>query len=247
MDRTAFTHMAAIEQNHWWFVGRRAAIEALIDGIQLPRSGKILEAGCGTGGNLASLARRGRIAAFEPHIDALAFARERHPDVEIRQGTLPGELPFEPDTFDFVAALDVLEHVQDDADAARALVTLVRPGGWLLVTVPAHQALWGSHDRRLHHYRRYGRAQLLDLFANTDVDLLRLTNFNVLLSPIAVVYRFAERTMGLDLGNQERVPPRPVNAALGAIFGAESFLIRHHLPIPFGLSYAAIFQRAAGP
>jgi SAM-dependent methyltransferase len=238
--------MAAIEQRHWWFVGRRAAIESLIDGIKLPASGSILEAGCGTGGNLASLARRGRIAAFEPHIDALAFARERHPGVEIRQGTLPGELPFEPDTFDFVAALDVLEHVRDDADAARALLSLVRPGGWLLVTVPAHHALWGSHDRRLHHFRRYGRRELLSLFAGNDVDLLRITPFNVFLSPVAFLYRVAERAFGLNLGNQERVPPKPVNAALGVVFGAESFLIRRHLPIPFGLSYAAIFQRRMG-
>ena len=165
MDRAAFTHMAATETTHWWFVGRRAVIDALLDGVDLPASGAILEVGCGTGGNLASLARRGRIQAFEPHIDALAFARERHPGMDIRQGALPDELPYEKGSFDLVGALDVLEHVEDDQRSAEALVQLTRPGGWLLVTVPAHQALWGSHDRRLHHRRRYGRDQLLDLFS----------------------------------------------------------------------------------
>ena len=246
MDRTAFAHMAAIEHDHWWFVGRRAAIDALIDGIDLPPSGRILEAGCGTGGNLASLARRGDIAAFEPHIDALAFARSRYPDLEIRQGTLPSDLPYPPASFDFVAALDVLEHVRDDSEAAEALVSLVRPGGWLLVTVPAHQRLWGSHDRRLHHYRRYGRTQLLGLFADCNVELIRLTPFNVLLSPIAAAYRLLERISGVDFGNQERVPPPIVNRALAAVFAAESSLIRHHVPIPFGLSYAALFRRGEG-
>jgi len=146
-------------------------------------------------------------------------------------------------SFDLVAALDVLEHVDGDQEAARALVELVRPGGWLLVTVPAHQALWGSHDRRLHHQRRYGRAQLLRLFEDSDVDLIRSTPFNFVLSPIALVYRVAERSLGLDLGNQERIPWHPVNAAFGALFRAESALVRRHLPIPFGLSYAAIFRR----
>lgn len=247
MDRAAFTHMAATEATHWWFVGRRAVIDALLDGIELPASGAILEAGCGTGGNLATLSRRGRITAFEPHIDALAFARTRHPDVDIRQGALPGELPYEDGSFDLVAALDVLEHVEDDAESAYALVSMVRPGGWLLVTVPAHQALWGSHDRRLHHRRRYGRHDLLRLFAGSDVELVRITPFNIALSPIAIAYRVAERAFGLDLGNQERLLPGPINAALGAAFRSESMLVRHGIPIPFGLSYAAIYRRRAAP
>jgi SAM-dependent methyltransferase len=243
MDRAAFAHMAATEATHWWFVGRRSVIDAMLDSIDLPKDGTILEAGCGTGGNLATLARRGQITAFDPHIDALAFAHSRHPDVDIRQGALPAELPYDQGSFDLVAALDVLEHVEDDRSSAQALVSLVRPGGWLIVTVPAHQALWGSHDRRLHHRRRYGKRQLLELFADCDVDLVRTTPFNVVLSPIAIVYRVGERLLGLDLGNQERLLPRPVNAALGALFRLESLLVRKRLSIPFGLSYAAIYRR----
>ena len=243
MDRAAFAHMAATEATHWWFVGRRSVIDAILDGIDLPADGAILEAGCGTGGNLATLARRGHITAFDPHIDALAFAQNRHPDVDIRQGALPSELPYDDASFDLVAALDVLEHVEDDRSSAHALASLVRPGGWLLVTVPAHQALWGSHDRRLHHRRRYGRQQVLDLFADCDVDLVRVTPFNIVLSPIAIVYRVGERMLGVDLGNQERLLPRPINATLGSLFRLESELVRRGVPIPFGLSYAAIYRR----
>jgi len=235
--------MSAAEATHWWFVGRRAVINALLDGIALPTSGEILEAGCGTGGNLASLARRGRIAAFEPHIDALAFARAKHPEIEILEAALPRPLPYEPGSFDLVAALDVLEHVDDDLDAARALAGLVRPEGWLLVTVPAHQALWGSHDRRLHHVRRYGRGQLLSLFDGSGLDLVRWTSFNMLLAPVAALYRVAERALGLDLGNQESLPPPVLNAVLARTFALESALLRRRLPVPFGLSYAAIFKR----
>lgn len=243
MDRTAFTHMAATEATHWWFVGRRAVIDSLLDGISLPTSGQILEAGCGTGGNLASLSRRGKISAFEPHIDALAFAREKHPDIEIREAALPSPLPYASGSFDLVAALDVLEHVENDESAARALVDLIRPGGWLLVTVPAHQALWGSHDRRLHHMRRYGRRQLLSLFEHDQLELVRFTPFNLLLAPIAVAYRAAERLLGIDFGNQERLPPTALNVLLARTFGFESALLRRGTRVPFGLSYAALFRR----
>lgn len=243
MDKAAFRHMAATESTHWWFVGRRAVIDALLRGITLPESGAILEAGCGTGGNIATLRRHGRVSAFEPHIDALGFARERHPDVEIRAGSLPDDLPHAVASFDLVAALDVLEHVDDDRPSARALASLVRPGGWIIVTVPAHRALWGSHDRRLHHMRRYGRAQLLGLFADLDLELVRFTPFNLLLAPLAVVYRLAESILRLDLGNQERVPPRPLNALLGMVFGLEARFIRAGRGLPAGISYAAIYRR----
>ena len=92
MDSTAFAHMAATEATHWWFVGWRSVIEAILDGIELPQDGTILEAGCGTGGGLATLARRGQITACDPHIDALAFAQNRHPNLDIRQGALPSDL-----------------------------------------------------------------------------------------------------------------------------------------------------------
>ena len=243
MDRSTFAHMAATETTHWWFVGRRSVIDAVLDRIDLPQDGTILEAGCGTGGNLATLARRGRIRAFDPHIDALAFAQGRHPNVDIRQGALPSELPYDEASFDLVAALDVLEHVEDDRASAHALVSLVRPGGWLIVTVPAHQALWGTHDRRLHHLRRYGKRQLLDLFAGCDVELVRTTPFNIVLSPLAIIYRIGERALGMDFGNQERNLPGPLNAALGGLFRLETMLVRRGVAIPFGLSYAAVFRR----
>ena len=222
-------------------------IDALLDGIDLLGSGSILEAGCGTGGNLATLARRGKLSAFEPHLDALAFARSRHPSIDILEGALPDALPFPGGTFDLVAALDVLEHVRDDLGSARALVQLTKPGGWLLVTVPAHQALWGSHDRRLHHLRRYGRAQMLSLFSQADVDVIRVAPFNVVLSPLAMVYRVAERIAGLDLGNQERLPPAALNGLFSMAFGAEARLMRRGVNLPFGLSYAVLLRRRGGP
>ena len=70
-----------------------------------------------------------------------------------------------------------------------------------------------------------------------------MTPFNIVLSPIAIAYRVAERAFGLDLGNQERLLPGPINAALGAAFRSESMLVRRGIPIPFGLSYAAIYRR----
>jgi SAM-dependent methyltransferase len=242
MDRAAYALMAAHEDRHWWFVGRRAVIAALIDRIALTGRPLILEAGCGSGGNLGLLEARGIVSAFEPFEDAAGDARERYPGTEVRRGQLPDDVPFKEGTFDLVAALDVLEHVEDDTNSLAALVRLAKPGAAIIVTVPAHQVIWGSHDRRLHHVRRYGKQQMREIVAASGADIEFETAFNTVLAPIAIVFRLAEKVTRLDLGNQERLPAQPMNRLLGALFGLERHLVAR-FPLPFGLSYGYILRR----
>ena len=242
MDADAYALMASHEGRHWWFVGRRAVIDGLLDRIVLPAPARILEAGCGTGGNLSYLERLGTVAAFEPYLPAVEIARDRHPATAVEDGALPDRLPFADDSFDLVAALDVLEHVDDDSAALDALVRLAKPGGYVIVSVPTHPFLWGRHDRRLHHVRRYDVRELRDLCSRTETELVYFGPFNTLLAPIAVIARVAEKFLPLDFGNQERLPPGPMNAALAAIFALEGRLVRHGR-MPFGLSHAAILRR----
>lgn len=242
MEREVFELMAAHEDRHWWFVGRRAVIRALLDRITLAPDASILEAGCGTGGNLYLLEERGSVSAFEPSDDARDLLRQKDPHRVIEDGELPARLPFPQSSFDLVVALDVLEHIADDRKALLALVGLTRPGGFLLLTVPAHPALWGSHDLRLHHVRRYARRDLFALIEATPVDVVSFTAFNVLLAPIAVVLRLCERYVGTHIGNQERMPPSVVNRVFAGLFAAERHLIRRR-NLPWGLSYAVILQR----
>jgi SAM-dependent methyltransferase len=246
MDRAAYAQMAANEGRHWWFVGRRAVIGAMLDRISLADHPRILEAGCGTGGNLGLLAERGIVSAFEPFEEAATWASDRHPAADIRSGHLPDDLPYDDSTFDLVAALDVLEHCDDDAGSLKSLAAMTRPGGWILVTVPAHQRLWGSHDRRLHHRRRYGRAEIRSLAIDAGLEITFETAFNTVLAPIAMGYRLLSNVTGLDLGNQERLPAAPVNRVLGWVFGLERWLVARG-SIPFGLSYGLILRRPADP
>lgn len=242
MEVEAYRAMAAHEDHHWWFVGRRAVISALLDRIEIPADARILEAACGTGGNLYVLAERGTVAAFEPHEEARRMAVHKHPDGEVVDGELPFRIPFGAEAFDLVVALDVLEHVNEDGAALRALVGRVRPGGAILVTVPAIQALWGSHDRRLHHVRRYDKARLLRLIDDVDMEIELLTYFNTVLAPIAFGYRLLKRALGRDLGNQERVPPPLVNRLLAWLFRLERHLVRRGT-LPAGLSLGVILRR----
>lgn len=244
MNAAAFELMASHEAEHWWFVGRRAVIDALLDRLDLPPGAAILEAGCGTGGNLSSLERRGTVAAFEPSPDGAGIARSRHPAMTVESGELPDQLPFAVGTFDLVAALDILEHIEDDAGALGALVRLAKPGGYVLLTVPTHPFIWGSHDRRLSHVRRYAVKELLELCRNQNADIVYEGAFNTLLAPIAFAARLAEKFLGFDIGNQERFPARPINRALAGLFTLERGLVRR-TRLPIGLSHAVILRRSA--
>lgn len=241
MDRDAYVRMAAREHHHWWFRGRRAVLSRFIDRASLPQDAAIVEAGCGTGGNLSFLATYGRVSAFEPSDLAREFAASKHPEIKVSDGSLPNELPFARASFDLVTAFDVLEHVEDDRGALDALVSLAKPGGHLLVTVPAHQALYGSHDRRLHHHRRYSPRGFRALLDACAAEVVHITPYNTILAPFALIPRMAERLLGIDAGDQERVPPAPVNELLARIFALEAgFAANRRLPA--GLSLVALLR-----
>jgi SAM-dependent methyltransferase len=226
----------AIEDRHWWFLGRRNIVRALLRRT-LPAGARVLDVGCGTGGNLLAFARDYDIAGLDASPDAVARARRRS-GRPVFEGRLPDALPaLEP--FDAVLLLDVLEHVEKDLDAARAVRTLLRPGGLLLVTVPALPLLWSGHDVIFQHLRRYRRPELSHLLESAGYQLQTLTFYNSLLFPPILAARLWKRATGDHAPRSDfRMPAPPINHALTRVFSAESTLLGR-IPLPIGASLLA--------
>lgn len=157
MDPKAYEQMAGLEDRHWWFVGRRQILSRVIAGIPLPPSACILEAGCGSGGNLEMLSQFGQVWAMERSEIALPLARARGIAI-VEEGELPHRIPFGSQQFDLIALLDVLEHLDEDTAALEALIQRLKPSGYMVITVPAYPWLWSAHDELNHHKRRYTAA-----------------------------------------------------------------------------------------
>lgn len=245
MEREAFEAMGAVEHEHWWFVGRRRIVSSLIAGALAGKHRpRILEAGCGTGGNLKMLAEFGDLEAFEFDYDARKVA-QRVSGLPVAQGRLPDGIDHIQGPFDVIALLDVLEHIEGDVAALRALAAKLKPGGFLVLTVPAFQFLWSEHDEFHHHHRRYSRRQLERVLREGDFIAEKISYFNSLLFPLALVQRMGSRLLGRQLGDPNASPAKPVNRLFADIFGFERVLLKH-ANLPVGLSLCAVCRRADG-
>jgi len=203
----------------------------------LPRDARILDAGCGTGSNTPALAVHGRV--FGVDASPIPLTLSGTPRVVLAHLE---RLPYAGGSFDLVAALDLLEHLDDDAAGARELARVLTPGGKLLVFVPAFEQLWGLQDDVSHHRRRYTSYGLRSLLNRAGLRVRRLSYFNTaLFVPIAAA-RLAMRVVRPPVATENNLTTPALNRLFGAIFGAEaSLLARADLPI--GVSLLAVAQR----
>lgn len=241
MERSVYDRMNELETNHWWFVARRKIIAALID-RHLPQGAEatILEAGCGSGGNLPMLGQFGQVDAFEYDATARQHATEKS-RLDVRFGALPDQLPFEDRRYDLIGLFDVLEHIEADTASLAALAGRLSDKGVILVTVPAFPFLWSRHDERHHHFRRYTRTSLDEVARKAGLKVRYASYFNFFLFPAAVLARTLKRLTGSDTPD-DTMPARPVNAVLSRVFGSERHLVGR-LRLPVGLSLAAVLER----
>lgn len=245
MNDDAFREMLAHERDHWWYRARREILQRVIE-RRVGRVGCLLEIGCGTGANLQMLSGFGSVEGIENSAFAREYAASR--GFSVRDGRLPDGLPQELGSFDAVCMFDVLEHIECDLDALIAVRRLLKPGGRIVLSVPAYQWLFGQHDIRLHHYRRYTRGNLHALLRRAGFAVSWSSHFNSLLFLPAAAVRFASRLVG-----RRSKPPGPVapnhalpvgNRLLYRLFASERWLT-DMMPIPFGLSIVAIAAPAA--
>jgi SAM-dependent methyltransferase len=249
MDQKLLKRMLDVDELHWWYRGRRQILRVELDRLALPAGAKVLDAGCGSGRTLQELTRYGEVHGIELSEEAAAVARDRGQG-EVRVGRLE-ELPWDDGTFHLITCLDVLEHTPDDRVTMRELHRVTAPGGWLVLTVPAYQALWSHHDEINHHYRRYERRMLRARAIETGWRVERLTGFNSLLLAPAAAVRIADRRRRAasngngDAGVTLHLGPAWLNGILERPLRAEARWLRRGRTLPAGLSLLAVLQKPA--
>jgi 2-polyprenyl-3-methyl-5-hydroxy-6-metoxy-1,4-benzoquinol methylase len=238
VDRIIYDRMAQHDATHWWYRARRDVLASVIRRkINLPPLARILEIGCGTGHNLGMLSAFGDVDAIEIDDHSRGIAAQRL-GRDIGASPLPELKDVADQSYDMVAILDVLEHVDDDRAALMAIAQRLRPGGTILITAPQYPWMWSGHDVANHHFRRYTKATLRKAVADAGLNMVMLQSFNSLLFPLAAADRIVARVTGRT-GSDDALPPAPVNTLFEKIFGLERYLVGR-VPMPPGVSLVAL-------
>jgi len=236
--------MYRVELRHWWFRGRRRVLADLLTEVAGPRAGsiRILDYGCGTGGNTSAYASLGAVVGIEPDAGAVALARQHAGAQYVRaSGT---HLPFRPGCFDAVVASDVLEHIQDDRAAVSEIARVLRPGGAAVISVPAHPWLFSEHDAALHHFRRYTKIALRNVLERGGLRIRRLSYWNAALFPAISLHRLLARPRRAGHGprSDTRSTPWLINEGLAGLLRVEAAILRH-ASLPWGVSLVGVAER----
>jgi SAM-dependent methyltransferase len=235
--------MVAAADDHWWYRGRRRIVRVEIETLDLPAEARLLDAGCGAGQTLDLLSEFGSAIGID--LDAESVARAAARGHQALVAALP-DLPFADRTFHACTCLDVLEHIPDDEAALAELARVTTPGGSLVVTVPAYEALWSDHDVANEHVRRYRARMLKPLARRTGWAIERVSYFNtVLLAPAAMVRlagRFRRRPRPLEHSDLH-LTPAALNGALELPLRLEAAVLRSGGRLPAGLSVLAVMTR----
>ena len=245
MDPTAYEVVHELEQSHWFFVARRRILSRLLDdllvGIDQP---KILDVGCGTGATMGFLERYGEVTGIDVSPKAVDYCREQgRSRLCLADGA---SLPFADSSFDLVTALDLLEHLSNEAEGLQEIWRVLRFGGRTVLFVPAFMFLWSDFDRFSGHHRRYTRGQLAQRVQEAGFQVVKVSYFNTLLFPVIWGVRAARNVLGKrrPASSDLDLPSGGLNGVLARVFSLESGVIARG-SLPFGVSLLCVARKEA--
>jgi SAM-dependent methyltransferase len=241
MKPALFEKMAELEDKHWWFLSRQQIVFSVIQKkIKIPFPAQILDAGCGTGGNCRLLSKLGHVVGMDADETALRLAQGK--GCSVVKGGFPHSVPFPENSFHLITLLDVLEHLDEDEAALHTLYSLLKPEGYLLITVPAFSFLWSSHDVANSHKRRYTLRELKEKAQKAGFKVKYMSYFNVSLFLPILFFRLLRKKSSSSLEDDLWLPPKFLNFMLKEFFGSERFFLGR-FSFPFGVSLISVCEK----
>jgi ubiquinone/menaquinone biosynthesis C-methylase UbiE len=255
MQTEDYEYLYRLEENFWWFAGMREITATLLDPFLPPGARLILDAGCGTGGNLEWLARyagNGHVVGIDLISTAIDFCRKRNREGLVQASAT--DLPFADESFDLITSFDVLVQIPGrgaDDQAMREMFRVLKSGGVAFVRGAAYEWMKSGHDRALGTVRRYGLYELREKLKRAGFEILRETYANSLLFPIVAIRRLLLKRLSLA-GKGSDVKPLPKNlqwinrAMTSALLWEAKRLRNPSAKLPAGLSAICVAKRPNG-
>lgn len=251
MDALAYQQFLGLEKTHWWFIGRRRIFFELLKRF-LPKKDDLLimDVGCGYGGMLEGLSELGNAMGMEIDLDSARASLDRGcGGICLGSGY---DMPIREDSVDLFTLFDAIEHIEDDEKVVNQCAKALKPGGHIMITVPAYQFLYADNDRIAQHLRRYTRPRLKRIVRNAGLEVVKATHYNVLLFPLilpaVLLIKIKEKLRG-PIGPERQGStnlsykyPGVLSMLLREIFSSERFFLPW-ISMPFGHSIALIARK----
>jgi len=244
MDSTAYDKTDELENRYWWYIGRRYVFDHILNrfyGTQ-PES-MIVDIGCGTGGNIPTLQKHGRVIGLDISEKALDYCKQKGFSNVKLMPNVP-ETGLDANSVDLITMFDVLEHIEHDESALKEYFRVLKPGGMYFLTVPAFKLLWSELDEHLHHFRRYKKGELELKLKNAGFEIVISSYLFFFTFPLVFLYRvignFQEKRFHPQFTYTEF--PRPVNWLLISCSKIESLLLRF-ISLPVGSSVICLARK----
>jgi SAM-dependent methyltransferase len=230
-----------VQTFHWWFVVRRKLLKTILCSLNLQRESLTMDIGCGVGSNLSLLKAIGlKAMGCDRSFDNLLLAKNKF-FLPFINGDLEN-LPIRSSSVELVIATDVLEHLEDDIAGVRELCRILRRNGYLIVTVPAFQFLWGTQDIVTGHKKRYSKRGISNVLKQNGFQIMRSSYFNFFLFFPILFARRVVHLLGLQLHSENEINFPLLNFFLKTIFSLEPYLLKY-LTFPFGVSIFCVAKK----
>jgi len=240
MPKSEYAKMFQAETSYFWFQAKHGLVKRLTQKLALGKDAQVLDLGCGTGINLKSLAGLGFAVGLDSFPEALTYCRKRAlQELVLSKGEL---LPFRGQSFDLVTSLDMIEHSEEPGAMMREIYHCLKPGGYFLLTAPAHPALYGAHDCALGHKVRFTRKALRQLLQEAGFKIELCGNYFGLVFPPALLLKLYQKKFGSKTETISYHLPFPLNPLLLFVCNLET-LIFPHLRLPFGTTLVALARK----
>lgn len=239
MREQTYAEMHKLEQKHWWYRGTRSIYRFLLRRYALT-SDRVLDLGCGTGGNLPLLSKQGTVIGMDSSFPALMLASSSTATFTQARAE---QIPFSNNTFSLVAMLGVIEHVPEDIKALHEVKRVCRSDGKVLLLTSAFMFLWSQHDDANRHIRRYTACELREKAEKAGFQVQYISYLNFFLFPMAVLVRGLQRLLPrTGEPHMDMFPvPEPFNTALAWLLALEGWLMQW-TRFPFGVSLIAVLE-----
>jgi ubiquinone/menaquinone biosynthesis C-methylase UbiE len=247
MEKEEYNIMHHFERTYWWFLGKRFLVRTMIKRLVIEEGSRgpvFLDIGCGTGMIMELLRSFGSVFGIEVSQEALQFLKQ-HQLKGLAQADANQSIPFKNNTFFAITCMDVLEHLEDDLAVLKEAFRVCKPGGYMIITVPAFDLLWSPHDIALHHKRRYTKKQLLNRIKGLHWEMIKCSYYNtVLFLPILFVRKLRNQlTTTTDARSDFYVNLPPwLNRMLSWVLLSEIRFLRH-FDLPVGVSLLLILRK----